>query len=268
MNGYNPLKEMMNKIPVPPLKEVLRLDGMSKLFEQPTHTVNALKNVHCTIYEGEMVAIMGTSGSGKSTLLNMISAIDEPSSGTLYLFGENANDMYKEPNASKFRKEQIGFVFQDFHLLKDLNVEDNIAIPLILNDVPSKEIAIRVEQVMKQLGIYEWRKHRPQQLSGGQKQRVAIARAIIHKPPILLADEPTGALDVNTTNDILKLLTDLQKQGQTVILVSHDPYVATFAGRVLFFHDGQIVDSYQNEQSSADLDIILESFKTISRGDA
>lgn len=267
MNGYNPLKEMMNKIPVPPLKEVLRIDGMSKRFEQSAHTVQALKNVHCTIYEGEMVAIMGTSGSGKSTLLNMISAIDEPSTGTLYLFGEDANHVYQEPYASKFRKEQIGFVFQDFHLLKDLNVEDNIAIPLILNDVPSKEIAIRLEKVMKQLGIYEWRKHRPQQLSGGQKQRVAIARAIIHEPPILLADEPTGALDVNTTNEILQVLTQLQQKGQTIVLVTHDPHVASFAKRVLFFHDGRIVDSYQNKQTPQDLDVILERFKAISRGD-
>ena len=267
MNGYNPLKDMLNKIPVPTMREVLRLDGMSKDFKQATHTVRALKNVHCTIYEGEMVAIMGTSGSGKSTLLNMISAIDEPTAGTLYVFGEHANEKYKEPNASKFRKEQIGFIFQDFHLLKDLNVEDNIAIPLILNDIPSKVIATRVEEIMKQLGIYEWRKHRPQQLSGGQKQRVAIARAIIHQPPILLADEPTGSLDVNTTNEILKLLTELQKQGQTIILVTHDPHVATFAERVLFFHDGQIVDSYRNEHTSQDLDVIVERFKTISRGD-
>ena len=257
----------MNKIPVPPLKEVLRLDGMSKKFVQATHSVEALKNVHCTIFDGEMVAIMGTSGSGKSTLLNMISAIDEPTAGKLYLFGEEANHLYKEPYASNFRKEQIGFVFQDFHLLKDLNVEDNIAIPLILNDVPSKEIVIRLEQVMKQLGIYEWRKHHPQQLSGGQKQRVAIARAIIHNPPILLADEPTGSLDVNTTNDILNLLCELQRNGQTIILVTHDPYVATYAQRVLFFHDGRIVDSYQNEKTDADLEVILSRLQFIARGD-
>ena len=257
----------MNKIPVPPLKEVLRLDGMSKKFIQATHSVEALKNVHCTIFEGEMVAIMGTSGSGKSTLLNMISAIDEPTAGRLYFWGEEANHLYREPHASNFRKEQIGFIFQDFHLLKDLNVEDNIAIPLILNDVPSKEITLRLEQVMKQLGIYEWRKHQPQQLSGGQKQRVAIARAIIHNPPIILADEPTGSLDVNTTNDILHLLCELQQKGQTIILVTHDPFVATFAQRVLFFHDGQIVDSYQNEKTDVDLEVILSCLQVIARGD-
>ncbi|MGM9943928.1 MAG: ABC transporter ATP-binding protein [Lysinibacillus sp.] len=240
---------------------------MSKVFKQKEHEVHALKNVHCTIYQGEMVAIMGTSGSGKSTLLNMISAIDEPTTGTIFLFGEEANKIYKEPISSTFRKENIGFIFQSFHLLKDLNVEDNIALPLILNDVPSKEIKLRVEQTMQQLGILNWRKHRPHELSGGQKQRVAIARAIITKPPILLADEPTGALDVNTTDDILKLLVDIQREGQTILLVTHDPYVATFAKRVLFFHDGVIVDSYQNEQTEADLDAILAKFKAISRGE-
>ncbi|MEC1180591.1 ABC transporter ATP-binding protein [Metasolibacillus meyeri] len=269
MTGFNPLKKMINKIPVPQTKltEVLRIEGMSKIFKQKAHEVNALKNVHCTIYQGEMVAIMGTSGSGKSTLLNMISAIDEPTSGTIFLFGEEANAIYKEPKASNFRKENIGFIFQAFHLLKDLNVEDNIALPLILNDVPSKEVKELVDEMMRELGIYNWRKHRPNELSGGQKQRVAIARAMIAKPPILLADEPTGALDVNTTDDILKLLVEIQQRGQTILLVTHDPYVATYANRVLFFHDGAIVDSYQNEQSKQDLDAILAKFKLISRGE-
>ncbi|MFJ7953571.1 ABC transporter ATP-binding protein [Lysinibacillus sp. NPDC096418] len=242
---------------------------MSKVFQQKNHTVNALKNIHCTIYQGEMVAIMGTSGSGKSTLLNMISAIDEPTEGELFLFGKRAQDVYKEPNASKFRKENIGFVFQSFHLLKDLSVEDNIALPLILNDLPSKEIKVRVHQIMEQLNIEAWRKHRPTELSGGQQQRVAIARAIIANPPILLADEPTGALDVNTTDEILQLLVQLQKNmNQTILLVTHDPYVATYANRVLFFHDGAIVDSYQNNKTHEDLDCILTKFKLITRGDS
>lgn len=270
MNGFNPLKEVIDAIPIPEtrLTEVLRVEGMSKVFQQKHHTVNALKNIHCTIYQGEMVAIMGTSGSGKSTLLNMISAIDEPTEGALFLFGKPADDIYKEPNASKFRKENIGFVFQSFHLLKDLSIEDNIALPLILNDVPSKEIKVRVEQIMEQLNIAAWRKHRPSELSGGQQQRVAIARAIIANPPILLADEPTGALDVNTTDEILQLLVQLQKNmNQTILLVTHDPYVATYANRVLFFHDGAIVDSFQNKHTDEDLDCILTKFKLITRGD-
>lgn len=269
MSGSNPLKQLIDQIPVPQsrLTEVLRVEGMSKVFTQKDHRVNALQNIHCTIYQGEMVAIMGTSGSGKSTLLNMISAIDEPTSGKIFLFGKEANSIYQEPKASEFRKENIGFIFQSFQLLKDLSVEDNIALPLILHDIPSKEIKERVEATMEQVGIAKWRKHRPHELSGGQKQRVAIARAIITKPPILLADEPTGALDVNTTDDILQLLTNIQQEGQTILLVTHDPYVATFANRVLFFHDGSIMDSYQNEKTSTDLDTILSKFKSITRGE-
>ncbi|WP_420818538.1 ABC transporter ATP-binding protein [Paenibacillus paeoniae] len=241
---------------------------MSKIFQQKEHHVTALKNIHCTIYEGEMVAIMGTSGSGKSTLLNMISAIDKPTEGALFLFGKQANNVYREPEASNFRKENIGFIFQSFHLLKDLSVEDNIALPLILNDMSSKEIKKNVQTIMEKLQISAWRKHLPHELSGGQKQRVAIARAIITNPPILLADEPTGALDVNTTDDILQLLVQLQKDmKQTILLVTHDPYVATFANRVLFFHDGTIVDSYQNRRAPDDLDNILEKFKSSARGE-
>jgi len=270
MNGYNPLKEMIDALPVPEerLTEVLRIEGMSKIFKQKEHHVTALKNIHCTIYEGEMVAIMGTSGSGKSTLLNMISAIDEPTEGKFFLFGKQANNVYKEPYASNFRKENIGFIFQSFHLLKDLSVEDNIALPLILNDIPSKKIKMQVQTVMEKLQISAWRKHLPHELSGGQKQRVAIARAIITNPPILLADEPTGSLDVNTTDDILQLLVQLQKDlNQTILLVTHDPYVATFANRVLFFHDGTIVDSYQNVKAPDDLDHILAKFKSNARGE-
>ncbi|WP_313892475.1 ABC transporter ATP-binding protein [Psychrobacillus sp.] len=261
---------MINRIPIPRqrLTEVLRIEGMSKVFKHKNHSITALKNIHCTIYQGEMVAIMGTSGSGKSTLLNMLSAIDEPTEGAIFLFGKQANAIYQEPRASNFRKENIGFIFQSFHLLKDLSVEDNIALPLILNDVASREIQERVQQIMEKLGIAAWHKHRPHELSGGQQQRVAIARAIITNPPILLADEPTGALDFNTTNDILNLLVQVQKeQTQTILLVTHDPHVATFADRVLFFHDGTIVDSYQNERSPHDLDMILSKFKAVSRGE-
>lgn len=270
MSGPNPLKEMIDSIPIPHqrLTEVLRIEGMSKVFKHSNHSITALKNIHCTIYQGEMVAIMGTSGSGKSTLLNMLSAIDEPTEGALFLFGKQANAMYQEPHSSNFRKENIGFIFQSFHLLKDLSVEDNVALPLILNNVPNRDIQRRVQQTMEKLGIVAWRRHRPHELSGGQQQRVAIARAIITNPPILLADEPTGALDFNTTNDILNLLVQVQKeQTQTILLVTHDPHVATYANRVLFFHDGEIVDSYQNERSTQDLEMILAKFKVVSRGE-
>lgn len=248
--------------------EVLRIENMTKVYKHETHQVFALRDVCCSLYKGEMVAIMGTSGSGKSTLLNMVSALDEPTSGHLYILGERAKEVFKEPKASAYRKENIGFIFQSFQLLKNLNVEENIALPLILNEVSQAEIKERVGWVMEQLGIEKWRKHRPTELSGGQQQRVAVARAIITNPPILLADEPTGSLDFNTTKDIMNLLVQLKEVNkQSILLVTHDPYVATYANRVLFFHDGQIINEYHTTQTEQDLDIILSKFKQITRGE-
>lgn len=269
MSGQNPLKRMLNDIPVPKdkLEEVLRVEGLTKIFNNSAHQIRALNQVNFTLYEGEMVAIMGTSGSGKSTLLNMLSAIDAPTSGKMILFGEDAN-IYQEPEATIYRRNHIGFIFQSFELLEDLNVMDNVAMPLILKGVPSKEIEELVREVLAQVDMTEWGAHLPSELSGGQKQRVAIARALIAKPPILLADEPTGALDFNTTNDILNLLVQLNEDlRQTMAIVTHDAYVATYADRVLFFHDGQIVDHYINEKNEYDLGHILEKFKCIARGD-
>lgn len=269
MMTSNPLKTMMNNIPVPTsqLIEVIQVKGMTKTFQHESHQVTALQDVNFTIYQGEMVAIMGTSGSGKSTLLQMIGAIDAPTSGQILIRGEQAN-IYQEPQATLFRRDNIGFVFQSFELLEDLTVADNVAMPLILQDVPHKEIETRVNEVLTQVEMLQWRTHLPAELSGGQQQRVAIARALIARPPILLADEPTGALDFNTTNTILALLQTIQtKKQQTMIIVTHDAYVASYADRVLFFHDGRIVDHYDNERNEYDVGHILEKFKQIARGD-
>ncbi len=269
MSGQNPLKKLMNNIPVPQqkLKEVLRVEGLNKVFDRSSHRIQALREVDLTLYEGEMVAIMGTSGSGKSTLLNMLSAIDAPTSGKMFVFGEHAN-IHQEPQATIYRRDHIGFVFQSFELLEDLDVMDNIAMPLILKGLTHYEIELRVEEALDQVGMKKWRKHLPTELSGGQQQRVAIARALVAKPSILLADEPTGSLDFNTTNDILNLLVQLNKDlQQTMVIVTHDAYVATYADRVLFFHDGQIIDVYTNEKDENDLDKILEKFKYVARGE-
>jgi len=268
MSGQNPLKTMMNNIPVPQqkLKEVLRVEGLSKVFDKSSHSIQALREVDFTLYEGEIVAIMGTSGSGKSTLLNMLSAIDAPTSGKMFVSGEHAN-IYQEPQATIYRRDHIGFVFQSFELLEDLNVTDNITMPLILKGLTHKEIVELVAGALDQVDMTKWRTHLPTELSGGQQQRVAIARALIAKPPILLADEPTGSLDFNTTNEILNLLVQLNEDlQQTMVIVTHDAYVATFADRVLFFHDGQIVDVYTNEKDEYDLGKILEKFKYVARG--
>lgn len=269
MSGQNPLQKMMNNIPVPQhkLKEVLRVEGLNKVFDKSSHHVQALQDVNLTLYEGEIVAVMGTSGSGKSTLLNMLSAIDVPTSGKMFVFGDQKN-IHEEPYATIYRRNHIGFVFQSFELLEDLNVMDNIAMPLILKGISSKEIEELVEEALVQVGMKKWRTHLPTELSGGQQQRVAIARALIAKPAILLADEPTGALDFNTTNDILNLLVKLnEKLKQAMVIVTHDAYVATFADKVLFFHDGQIIDMYINKKEENDLDNILEKFKCTARGE-
>jgi putative ABC transport system ATP-binding protein len=243
---------------------VLSVKNLCKTYEGIGYKVNALKNVSFELYKGEFLAVMGTSGSGKSTLLNILGALDELNSGKITLNGEGTAKMFKEPYATKYRRENIGFIFQSFNLLKDLTVEENVALPLILKDVAEEEIEEKVQQMLALIGLTDWKTHRPIQLSGGQQQRVAIGRALITSPPIVLADELTGNLDFNTSTDILNVLVEMKKRlKQSIILVTHDPYVASFADRVLFFHDGQIVDDYQCTHDQNDMDDILMKFKKI-----
>ncbi|MFP3846229.1 ABC transporter ATP-binding protein [Priestia filamentosa] len=243
---------------------ILEIKNLTKVYEGEQHQVKALKDVSFQLELGEMIAVMGTSGSGKSTLLNILGALDEPTTGSVELNGNSSKEMFKEPHASLYRRNNIGFIFQSFHLLKDLSVEENIALPLILKGIHKDLITPKVNQVIKLVGLMDWKKHRPIQLSGGQQQRVAIARAIITTPPIILADEPTGNLDFNTSTEILNILVDMKKQlNQSIILVTHDANVATYADRVLFFHDGYIVDEYQCKANN-DLENILENFKLIT----
>lgn len=243
---------------------ILEIKNLSKVYKGEQHQVKALEDVSFQLERGEMIAVMGTSGSGKSTLLNILGALDEPTTGSVELNGNHSKEMFKEPHASLYRRDNIGFIFQSFHLLKDLSVEENISLPLILKGIHRDLITPKVNQVIKLVGLMDWKKHRPVQLSGGQQQRVAIARAIITTPPIMLADEPTGNLDFNTSTEILNILVDMKEQlSQSIILVTHDANVATYADRVLFFHDGHIVDEYQCEANN-DLENILEKFKLIT----
>ncbi|PGB28685.1 ABC transporter ATP-binding protein, partial [Bacillus wiedmannii] len=224
---------------------VLAVQDLSKTYESVDTNVRALQNVSLELNKGELLAIMGTSGSGKSTLLNILGALDKPDEGVVYVNGEVPNNMFVEPYATEYRRDNIGFIFQSFHLLKDLSVEENIALPLILSADSEEEIREKTNKILDVLGLVNWRNHRPVQLSGGQQQRVAIGRALITSPPIVLADEPTGNLDFNTSNDILRVLVDMkQRFNQSMILVTHDPHIATYADRVLFFHDGENVDDY------------------------
>lgn len=243
---------------------VLSVKNISKIYKGAGYAVKALKNVSFDLYNGELLAVMGTSGSGKSTLLNIIGALDEPNEGTITLNGEVAKNIFTEPFATQYRRENIGFIFQSFNLLKDLTVEENIALPLILKDIKKDIIDEQVEKMLELVGLTDWKNHRPFQLSGGQQQRVAIGRALITSPPIILADELTGNLDFNTSTDILNVLVDMKKRfNQSIIMVTHDPVVATYADRVLFFHDGQIVDTYSSTSNKDDIDNILNRFRKI-----
>ncbi|MFB4161339.1 ABC transporter ATP-binding protein [Geomicrobium sp. JSM 1781026] len=244
---------------------VLGVQGLSKTYRMHSNDVKALKNVTFNLYKGELVAIMGTSGSGKSTLLNILGAMDQPTEGEISINGKPSTHRFKEPYATDYRRKNIGFIFQSFNLLKDLSVEENIALPLILNGESKATIQVEVQCIVKLVGLEKWANHQPYELSGGQQQRVAIARALITSPPVLLADELTGNLDFNTSKEILRVLTSMKEEQliQSMILVTHDPYVATFADRVLFFHDGQIVDTYVMNDDTDNMLHILEKFKHI-----
>ncbi|MFK4378151.1 putative ABC transport system ATP-binding protein [Bacillus sp. RC218] len=243
---------------------ILAVEDLSKTYIGDEFKVNALDNISFQLHKGEMIAIMGTSGSGKSTLLNILGALDKPTSGSIKLNGKYVKDIFIEPSASLYRQENIGFIFQSFNLLKDLSVEENISLPLILKNINKREITEKSNEIMNLLGLAKWKKHRPTQLSGGQQQRVAIGRAIITAPPIVLADEPTGNLDFNTSSEILHILVDMKRKfNQSILIVTHDANVATYADRVLFFHDGRIVDEYKCGDYDS-LDGILEKFKKIT----
>ncbi|MBB4824873.1 ABC-type lipoprotein export system ATPase subunit [Sporosarcina luteola] len=246
--------------------DVLSVEKLSKTYESAGGSVQALKDISFTLKQGELIAVMGTSGSGKSTLLNILGALDEPTSGQIVMDGQTSAQMFREPYATDFRRDHIGFIFQSFHLLKDLTVEENIALPLLIKDHSKEEIRQKTAAMVELMGLREWRHHRPVQLSGGQQQRVAIGRALITEPPIILADELTGNLDTNTSNDILRALTELkEKLNQSMLVVTHDPNVATYADRVLFFHDGEMVNTFTCK-GTGDMEEIMRIFQTILGG--
>ena len=222
---------------------VLQVENIVKTFQNGDSIVTAVNGISFTLKQGEMLAVMGSSGSGKSTMLNICGALQEPDSGRIYLNGVYEENYSKEPYATEIRRKNIGFVFQDFKLLWDLSVRENISMPLVLNGEKEKEIKKEVNEVLAQVMLTEKADAAIAELSGGQRQRVAIARAIIAKPKILLADEPTGNLDFNTSKDIMELICSLQKKlNQSIIMVTHDPAIAAYADRVLYFHDGRRVE--------------------------
>lgn len=220
---------------------ILTVNNLRKVYTTRFggNKVEALKNVNFTVEEGEYVAIMGESGSGKTTLLNILASLDKPTSGEVLLRNDRITTI-KEAELAKFRREHLGFVFQDFNLLDNFTLEDNICLPMVLAGRKYSEMNERLQQITSLLGISDLIKKYPYEVSGGQKQRVAVARAMITEPDILLADEPTGALDSKSTGDLLRIFATLNQGGQTVLMVTHSVRAASHANRILFIKDGEI----------------------------
>ena len=215
--------------------------------------VQALSDVNFTVEKGEYVAIMGESGSGKTTLLNILAALDKPTGGEVVLDGR-ALGTIPEREIAAFRRSQLGFVFQEFNLLDTFSVQDNIFLPLVLAGKAYPEMAARLAPVAKQLGIAELLQKFPYELSGGQKQRVAVARALITQPKLVLADEPTGALDSRATDELLRLFEEINRGGQTILMVTHSVKAASHASRVLFIKDGEVFhEIYRGESTDEQL---------------
>ncbi len=225
---------------------MIKIQNICKVFRTDEIETTALDNVNFEIKDGEFVAIMGPSGCGKSTLLNILGLLDNPTSGSYELLGQEVGQL-KEKDRTKFRKGNIGFVFQSFNLIDELNVYENIELPLRYMDCSAAERREKVEAVMKRMSISHRAKHFPQQLSGGQQQRVAIARAVVANPKLILADEPTGNLDSKNGKEVMEMLTELNHEGTTIVMVTHSQKDATYAQRTIALFDGQIVSDVKNE---------------------
>lgn len=234
---------------------ILEVNNLKKVYTTRLggNQVEALKNLSFSVEEGEYVAIMGESGSGKSTLLNILAALDKPTGGQVILNGKNIVDI-REKEISAFRRENLGFVFQDFNLLDNFSLKDNIVLPLVLSGVDYKEMERRITPIAAQLGILDILGKYPYEVSGGQKQRAAVARALIIKPELVLADEPTGALDSKATEDLLTLFNKINERGQTILMVTHSTKAASHARRVLFIKDGEVFHQiYRGNLTSEEL---------------
>jgi putative ABC transport system ATP-binding protein len=220
-------------------RAALSLKDVVKTYEMGTEKVHALRGVSLDIARNEFVAVMGPSGSGKSTLMNLIGCLDVPSSGTYTLEGRMVAQM-SENQLAEIRNRQIGFVFQTFNLIPRANIFHNVELPLVYGGVPKKQRRISAERAIERVGLADRMKHKPNQLSGGQRQRVAIARALVFNPSIILADEPTGNLDSKTGDEIMTVLDELHDAGQTIVLVTHEDYIAKHASREVRLMDGSI----------------------------
>ncbi|MEM9265438.1 MAG: ABC transporter ATP-binding protein [Cyanobacteria bacterium P01_F01_bin.13] len=224
---------------------LINLQHIAKIYGSDNTEVKALWDVSFTINQGDYCAIMGPSGSGKSTAMNVIGCLDRPTHGHYFFDGQDVAQLDDDTLAT-IRNRKIGFVFQQFHLLPQLSAIDNVALPMVYGGVPAAERRERAANALKQMGLGNRLTNKPSQLSGGQQQRVAIARAIVNRPLLLLADEPSGALDTTTTEEVMTIFADLNQQGITVVMVTHEPAVAKLTQRVVWFRDGHVVNTHMS----------------------
>lgn len=244
---------------------VLEVNNLKKIYTTrfSGNQVQALTDINFSVEDGEYVAIMGESGSGKTTLLNILAALDKPTAGEVLLQGKNIVQI-REKEISAFRREHLGFVFQDFNLLDNFSLKDNILLPLVLSNVAPKELEERLVPIAKSLGITELLGKYPYEVSGGQKQRAAVARALITKPQLILADEPTGALDSKATDGLLHVFNQINEKGQTILMVTHSVKAASHAKRVLFIKDGEVFHQlYRGNMKDEELYVKISDTLTV-----
>lgn len=231
-------------------EDVIKVRGLTKKYKNGQIEVEALKNIDLTVRQGEFVAIMGTSGSGKSTLMNILGCLDRATSGEYLLEGIHTMEQ-SDDELSRVRNQKIGFVFQSFNLIPRTSALKNVELPMIYAKMGAGERRERAQELLERVGLGERAQHMPNELSGGQRQRVAIARALANKPPIILADEPTGNLDSASSVEIMEVFTKLNEEGNTVIIVTHEPDIAEFTNRIVVFKDGRIVNERLTERGIA-----------------
>ena len=239
---------------------ILATEGLTKDYHLGPHTVHALRGVSVSIEPGEFVAVMGPSGSGKSTFMNLLGCLDTPTAGRYFLDGRDVAGLGRDELA-RMRNAKIGFVFQQFNLLPRTSALENVELPLLYSALPVRERRRRARERLAAVGLADREHHHPSQLSGGQQQRVAIARSLVNEPAVILADEPTGNLDTRTSIEILALLQRLNREGLTIVLVTHEPDIAAYAGRVLVFRDGRLLRD-ERQPSPADAAAALATLPT------